>query len=518
MPGANCARCAAAGPSSEAGDVLPLGSMLYGKFRIGCLLGRGGFGTTYLAWDTNLEVRVAIKEFFPQYLAMRVPGATRVSPQTGKSGAYDQGLKQFLDEARNLAQFRDHACIVSVLEFFSENGTGYMVMEYLDGRTLLQYVDKSGGTVETDTAMRLLVPVADALRACHAVRLIHRDISPDNIFLTDDGRVKLLDFGAARLAVSAESIDLSVVLKHGYAPLEQYQAKGRQGPWTDVYALCATLYRIVTGEVPPQAPDRIDNPSLTFPARAKGLPQAVKTLIGKGMAMKVADRYQTVDELLTELRAVLNMTVESPGRSDAARQGGVGKSWKAAAGLVAGGALAASVAGLVILRPPTGTGQSPMPPQQSPDGGGKHQSDLAVEGQVDLARNLIGQCTTLIAKMARTSKGIQAAEISLDQIRLLASEAETVRRFNAVLASLRPEMARNEDGYLSGVRALTSLDPGQVDAAFDIERQNAAGATALGSLKLLSDHLNKARQRTLTREIITTDLNLFAKQILGRDQ
>lgn len=142
------------------------------------------------------------------------------------------------------------------LDFFPENGTGYMVMEYLDGCTLEQYTT-SERRLESSVALKLLIPVADALRACHAQGLIHRDISPDNIFLTSDNRVKLLDFGAARFALGAHSTNFSVILKEGYAPFEQYQRNGRQGPWTDVYALTATLYRLLTGKLPPTAPDRL---------------------------------------------------------------------------------------------------------------------------------------------------------------------------------------------------------------------------------------------------------------------
>src|SRR5262249_55869552 len=146
--------------------------------------------------------------------------------------------------------------IISVLDFFPENGTGYMVMEYLDGSTLEQYMT-TNGRLEIPVILQLLIPVADALRACHAAGLIHRDITPDNIFLTSDGRVKLLDFGAACLAMGWGGTNLFVFVKGGYAPFEQYQRKGRQGLWTDIYALTATLYRLLTGDLPVTAPDRV---------------------------------------------------------------------------------------------------------------------------------------------------------------------------------------------------------------------------------------------------------------------
>ena len=191
LPGESCNHCRGNPPAARnQADVLNIGSLLGGKFKIGHLLGRGGFGATYLAWDLNLEVRIAIKEFLPRQLISRVPGQTEVHAYSGSEDAFDTGLQQFLTEARNLAQFRDYPGIISVLDFFPENGTGYMVMEYLDGSTVEQYLS-STRRLNLSAALGLLVPVADALRACHAVGLIHRDISPDNIFLTSDDRVKV---------------------------------------------------------------------------------------------------------------------------------------------------------------------------------------------------------------------------------------------------------------------------------------------------------------------------------------
>jgi len=279
--------------------------MLGGKYKVGRLLGRGGFGATYLAWDTNLQVRIAIKEFLPRQLAARLSGRTQVYPYTGSQDAFNIGLGQFLSEARNLAQFRDHPGIISVLDFFPENGTGYMVMEYLDGDTLEQYMTAKG-PLGMRVILQLLIPIADALRACHAAGLIHRDISPDNIFLTRDGRVKLLDFGAARFAIGSRSTNLSVILKEGYAPFEQYQRNGRQGPWTDIYALTATLYRLLAGALPVTAPDRVAGAPLP-PLSKKGikLPPGLQALLDKGLAIRPEQRYQTIDAFLSDLKKVL---------------------------------------------------------------------------------------------------------------------------------------------------------------------------------------------------------------------
>src|SRR4051794_37753493 len=304
LPGKTCGYCDNNQPGkSFQSDVLRLGTILGRKYKLGRLLSRGGFGATYLAWDLNLAVRIAIKEFLPRQLVSRESGKTAVLAYPGSESAFEAGLHQFLAEARNLAQFRNYPGIISVLDFFPENGTGYMVMEYLDGSTVEQYVS-STGQIGLPLALRVLIPVADALRACHAVNLIHRDVSPDNIFLTSDHQVKLLDFGAARFAVGQRSTNLSVILKEGYAPFEQYQRNGHQGPWTDIYALSATLYRLLTGELPAAAPDRISGVPLSrLVDKGVRVPAPVQALVDKGMALQPERRYQTVDDFLNDLQA-----------------------------------------------------------------------------------------------------------------------------------------------------------------------------------------------------------------------
>jgi serine/threonine protein kinase len=312
-PGEKCSQCGE-GRSliTEPGDVLRTGYVLARKYKVGRLLGRGGFGATYLAWDINLRVRVAIKEFLPRQLVARAPTGTAVYPYSGSENAFQVGLDQFLSEARNLAQFRDHPGIISVLDFFPENGTGYMVMEYLDGSTLEQYV-ATAGRLDIPVALRLIIPVADALRACHAVGLIHRDVSPDNIFLTSDGRVRVLDFGAARFAIGSQSTNLSIILKEGYAPFEQYQQNGRQGPWTDIYALTATLYRLVTGRLPVSAADRVAGTPLLFPSKRGGDdPRKFQALLDKGLAIRPEQRYPNVDVFLSAVQSVLQTYGPSP--------------------------------------------------------------------------------------------------------------------------------------------------------------------------------------------------------------
>jgi serine/threonine protein kinase len=213
------------------------------------------------------------------------------SGQAGEQFAY--GLDRFLDEARALARFDQHPGIVTVKSFFRAHGTGYCVMDYVEGLTLRQYLERQpGGRIPVEQAWRLLQPVMDALRAVHKEGLLHRDLAPDNIYITRDGRVKLLDFGAARFAAGEHSRSLSIILKPGYAPEEQYRTRGKQGPWTDVYGLAATLYRAITGTVPPEALDRLDQDDLVAPSRLGiGITAGQEEVLLKALAVKADARY-----------------------------------------------------------------------------------------------------------------------------------------------------------------------------------------------------------------------------------
>lgn len=241
---------------------LPLEHILAGKYLLGRVIGEGGFGITYIGWDLNMEVRVAIKEYFPVGLASReIRGTSQytISSLTGeRKQNYRHGLEKFAAEARSLAKFYHLEGIVAVKDFFFENETAYMVMEYVDGMTLKEYLKKHGERLDEKEALRIFQPVIRSLEVVHQENVIHRDISPDNIMITRSGESKLIDFGAARMSCNDQNHTFTIILKHGYAPPEQYQSKGQQGPWTDVYAVCATLYRAMTGQLPPNAMDRRD--------------------------------------------------------------------------------------------------------------------------------------------------------------------------------------------------------------------------------------------------------------------
>ena len=268
-----------------------------GRYTVGIALGQGGFGITYIGYDNVLGTKVAIKEYYPSDIAQRVPGDRTVMPFTNSDGNFEHGKQKFLEEARILAKFSDYPGIVSVRDCFDENGTAYMVMQYLDGTDLKTYLGQHGGRLGTDESIKILMPVLAALKEVHRAGVIHRDISPDNIFMTADGQVKLIDFGAARQGMDGQK-SLSVTLKPGYAPEEQYRTRGNQGPWTDVYALTATLYRMITGNTPPDSLERLMNDEMVIP---NYLPENIRLAIQKGMAVKAADRFATIDELQAAL-------------------------------------------------------------------------------------------------------------------------------------------------------------------------------------------------------------------------
>lgn len=286
------------GTPAEAPQHLPPGTVLHEKYVLGRVLGHGGFGITYLAWDLNLDMKLAIKEYMPRDFATRSPEHTAVSVFTGQlESHFEHGLKKFLDEAKTLAQFNAHPGIVGVRDFFRENGTAYLVMYYLEGIDFKQYLEMQGGKVSFETALKIMIPVMDALREVHGTGTLHRDISPDNIYITAEGQVKVLDFGAARHAMNEFSKSISVILKPGYAPEEQYRSKGKQGPWTDVYAAAATLYRAIVGHVPPESLDRLEEDIIERPSKlGVDIPPEAEAALMKALAVKQTDRYQTIGE------------------------------------------------------------------------------------------------------------------------------------------------------------------------------------------------------------------------------
>ena len=278
---------------------LPPGTVLMGRYLVGRALGEGGFGITYLGRDLRLELRVAIKEYFPTAWVCRRPDTSPgVSVYTGAGPDYEKGRSRFLFEARTMARMEKQPEIVGVRDFFEANGTAYIVMEYLDGTTFKELVRRRG-RIPARELLDMIEPVFSALSAMHAAGLIHRDISPDNLMLERDS-VRLLDFGCARESALGEET-VTITLKHGYAPIEQYQHKG-QGPWTDVYALAATIYYCLTGRTPPQALDRLMDDELIPPRRLGAeLTEAQERALLRGMGIRQHRRWRSMEEFRSAL-------------------------------------------------------------------------------------------------------------------------------------------------------------------------------------------------------------------------
>jgi serine/threonine protein kinase len=281
--------------------MLPPRTVLREQYLIGRALGHGGFGITYLAWDIGLETRLAVKEYMPNGVAGRTD-RTKVVPFSDITRQeYEWGLERFLEEARTLKKC-NHPNIVPVDTVFRDNGTAYLVMEYLEGTTFAEFLRRRGGTITFEDALRVMLPVMDALSAVHAENIVHRDVSPDNIYIPRTGKVKLIDFGAARNALSQKSRNLSVILKAGYAPEEQYRSSGLQGPWTDVYATAATWYRAITGKVPPAALDRQAEDTLeSLSHLGVAIPAAAESALMKALAVRAGARFQSMEDFKSAL-------------------------------------------------------------------------------------------------------------------------------------------------------------------------------------------------------------------------
>jgi len=281
------------------------------QYLIGRVLGQGGFGTTYMGWDLYLDTPVAIKEYYPTGTVMRESNITlSVTNCTNDDGVHFQNSKErFLREAKSLARFTQMRGIVQIKNFFLANNTAYIVMEYVEGITLKQYVKNQGGKLNAAETFTILKPVMEDLCKVHRTGLVHRDISPDNIMMLPDGGTKILDFGAVKdVATAAPGKDLTkstqAILKQGYAPIEQYLKKGSLGAWTDVYALCATIFYCLCGETPQSAPERmLEGEQINWTEIAPDLTEKQVKALEHGMQIRAENRTVSVDQLYQELFA-----------------------------------------------------------------------------------------------------------------------------------------------------------------------------------------------------------------------
>lgn len=281
------------------------GTILNNKILIGNILGKGGYGITYIGYDMLLEYRVAIKEFFPDEMVDRAEDGKTVLVLDEVNGEeYQRETTAYLREARVLAEFSKFPGIVAIKDLFYENNTGYLIMEFLENGNLRKYVDSQGGWLGVKEALELMEPVISVLGRLHKSGLIHRDISPDNIMMDEDGSMKLIDFGGSKkVGLNNQQVFLG---KWGFAPLEQMLSKlSEQGPWTDIYGICATLYCIITSEVPQASYERNEKDELIDIAQYNiNIDKKVAAGIMKGLSMNAKDRQQSIDELYKDLYGV----------------------------------------------------------------------------------------------------------------------------------------------------------------------------------------------------------------------
>ena len=299
-PEARCGSCGADHRGYVPGPHhLPPGTVLAGRYLLGIALGEGGFGITYLAADLRMGVKVAVKEYFPLDKATRQAQDTITGIGFAGAAAFREGKSRFLEEARTLSRIAGLPHIIHVLNCFESNGTAYIVMEYVQGITLTQWVRQRGGKVPAGELLPMMEGLFHALEQLHRLGLIHRDISPDNMML-ENGRLRLLDFGAAR-DVGKRTETLTLTLRHGYAPVEQYQPMG-QGPWTDVYALSATIYYCLTGVTPPHALQRICDDPLKKPSElGASLTHQQEQALLYGLGVRPRRRFQSVGAMAEKL-------------------------------------------------------------------------------------------------------------------------------------------------------------------------------------------------------------------------
>ena len=319
----------------RANERLEVGYRLNGRYRVCRSLGQGGFGITYLAEDELLRQKIVIKEYFPACFARRAEdGSIRITEETDRV-AFTEGRNRFLREARILTSLLDVSGVVKAWNYFQENQTAYLVMEYVQGISLRSWLEQNGEVASLDEALEMLRPVVLALESIHKKGLLHRDITPDNLMVGANGTVKLLDFGSARSYLREKDSEMTqtVLLKSGYAPPEQYDGKSVQGPWTDIYALSATLYEMITGCMPDDALQRQIRDELLEPSvyGARITPEQEEHLLKRGLALDERERYASVREFSSDFYPEEKMREVRYGRSG----------WRMAA--ICGGVLAAGL-------------------------------------------------------------------------------------------------------------------------------------------------------------------------------
>ena len=446
---------------------LRAGTVLNGRYIVGRVLGQGGFGITYLAWDTQLEAKVAVKEYMPGELAGRIDGTSVSVLSDDRSESFTYGAERFKEEAKTLAKFIGNPNIAAVTSYFDENDTSYFIMDYIEGISFKTYIANQGGKVSVEEALDVMIPVLRALTAVHAEGFIHRDVTPDNIYITKDGNVKLLDFGSARYSIGDKSKSLDVILKVGYAPKEQYIRRSRQGPYTYVYSCAACFYAALTGYLPPESLERLDNDALV-PVSQCGvkIPEYLDKAILKGLAVQPEDRFQTAAEFLEAIENQQVVEVTS-GQAKKEEQGKKAPGKKIPAALI-GGAAAVVVLAAVGAGYLAGGGKTQEPAAVAQaEAGGERETEAETE---EPARDVrIGE---QVYSSALTELDLTDAGLSNEDLAAL-SEMTGLKAL-----SLEENINLTD---LSPLSSLTSLE------SLDIRHTGATDLTPLSELTNLTE-------------------------------
>lgn len=295
--------------TTTASEALPAGTFLCNRYRIDHILGQGGFGITYVSFDCLTQMPMAVKELFPSGYVTRGPDHKTLYVCGEKNISLPHLQQRFQEEATLLMKLQGQQGVLKVTHLFDENNTFYYVMELLNGEDLSHRI-KSQGVFSWHEFAPILLQIMDSLEAIHSLDLIHRDISPDNIFLTNDTGARLIDFGSVRAYQSSDHF--TALLKQNFAPWEQYLTNGKQGPYTDIYALCVTTYYVLSGRLPPRAPERRMQDTITpLHDLVPEIPQKVCQVIHTGMAVNPGDRYQTISQFRTDLLAAMDVHIHT---------------------------------------------------------------------------------------------------------------------------------------------------------------------------------------------------------------
>jgi tetratricopeptide (TPR) repeat protein len=448
-----------------------------GDYEVLAELGAGSFGITYKAWDHRLQTYVALKEYLPLEFAVREADSATVAPRNQKvTHQFQFGLKGFLEEARTLAQFRD-ARIVRITNFMEANGTAYLVMDYEEGESLDGLLRREQRRLEEPEVLRVMIPVLEGLCIVHRAGVLHRDVKPANIYLRAQGSPLLLDFGAARHALGEETQNLTSIVTPGYGPFEQYQRTGKQGPWTDVYGAGATLYRLVTGRRPAEAPDRAGavhggekdpNPPAQEAAKGRYTQRLLETVDWMLQPLP-QDRPQRVEDALERIASTDAPTLRDPSgpptssgsraraalaqmeQERASRRQGLTT-------LAVGLAVVLAVAGLGVLATrrsngPPETAATPAPAPLAAPGAVAPEPEAAAE----TAAPADPEATAAAAQAQQISEALGRAEQAVAELRLTTPESDSAMFHYQQVLSLDPENATAREGVRNIVLRYVSL-------------------------------------------------------------